>query len=114
SPGSRLSVPGESYLRSDREVIESEFGDLSRSGVCAQVKLRLDQEAVMTRSAFRGTLELTNNQPDTTLADVAFDLDVRDLDGNDARDLFNIRVTKLSGLAAIDGTGEVGPQSSGV
>jgi hypothetical protein len=84
-----------------------------RDGVCATVKVKIDQEAVMTRSAFRGTLELSNNRPGSALKQVGFDLDIRDNQGNDAREFFNIQVTKLTGLAAIDGTGEIGPQSTG-
>lgn len=82
-------------------------------GVCAKVKLRIDQEAVMTRSAFRASLELTNNRADTTLTQVDFDLNIRDTAGNDASELFNLRVSKLSGLGAIDGTGQLGPQATG-
>jgi hypothetical protein len=82
-------------------------------GVCSTVKIQLDQQAVMTRSAFRGTLELANNKADGSLTQVGFDLDIRDADGNDAREFFNIQVTKLTGLAAIDGTGQIGPKSAG-
>lgn len=83
------------------------------SGVCAKVKIRLSQDAVMTRSAFRGTLELTNNLIATPLTAVGFDLAVRDSAGNDARDRFNIQVTKLTGIAAIDGSGQLAPLTAG-
>jgi hypothetical protein len=83
------------------------------SGVCATAKIKLDQQAVMTRSAFRGALELSNNKSDGSLTQVGFDLDIRDTAGNDARDLFGIQVSKLTGLAAIDGTGQIGPKSAG-
>ena len=83
------------------------------SGVCAEVKIRLSQDAVMTRSAFRGTLELANNLKTTPLTAVGFDLAVRDAAGTDARDLFNIQVTKLTGIAAIDGSGQLAPLTTG-
>lgn len=82
-------------------------------GVCARVKVRLDQEAVTTRSAFRGTLELTNNLENDPLTGVGFDLDVRDAEGQPANDLFNIRVTDLSGLNAVDGTGTINASETG-
>jgi len=82
-------------------------------GVCSRVKLRIDQEAVMTRSAFKGTLELTNNLEGSDLTEVGFDLDVRDANGQPADDVFNIRVTDLSGLDAIDGSGTIAALSTG-
>lgn len=85
----------------------------NQGGVCAKVKIKLDQEAVMTRSAFRGTLELVNNQANGSLEEVGFSLDIRDLAGGDARELFNIQVTRLTGLAAIDGSGQIGAQTTG-
>ncbi|MBM4074892.1 MAG: hypothetical protein FJ267_04535, partial [Planctomycetes bacterium] len=48
------------------------------SGVCAQVRIRLDQDLVQTRSAFDATLELTNRQQSTSLTDVDIDLVVYD------------------------------------
>lgn len=83
------------------------------AGVCAKVKVRLDQEAVMTRSAFRASLELANNLTNGPLSAVDFDLGVRDAAGNDATEFFNIQVTRLTGLSAIDGSAQIGPQSVG-
>jgi len=100
----------------DAEVLRlPEFEDLipSGDGVCARVKVRLDQEAVTTRSAFRGTLELTNNVETAPLTDVGFDLNVRDADGQPANEVFNIRVTSLSGLDEIDGTGTIAALATG-
>lgn len=84
-----------------------------QGGVCAQVKIRIDQEAVMTRSAFRANLELANNRPNSDLTQVGFDLRIQDAEGNNADDRFNIQVSKLTGLSAVDGTGEVPSLSSG-
>ncbi|GAA5481053.1 fibronectin type III domain-containing protein [Haloferula sargassicola] len=81
-------------------------------GVCARVKVKISQEAVTTRTAFNATLELANND-DAPLTDVGFDLDVRDLFGQPAGDHFNVRVTRLDGIDAIDGSGSVAAGSSG-
>lgn len=90
--------------------IQQQQGD--GAGVCAKVRLRLDQEAVMTRSAFRGNLELANNRDQGNLTGVGFDLNIRDAAGNDASDSFNIRITRLDGIDVIDGTGVIGPSSA--
>ncbi len=82
-------------------------------GVCARVKIEIDQEAVMTRSAFKANLELTNNLEQNALTEVGFDLQVSNASGEPANDVFNIRVSTLEGLSAIDGTGEILPRTSG-
>jgi hypothetical protein len=84
----------------------------NQGGTCATVKIQLSQDVVMTRTAFRATLELENERTDGALTEVGFDLQILDELGQPADDLFNIQVTKLTGLAAIDGTGEI--PSSGV
>ncbi|WP_168442257.1 CARDB domain-containing protein [Pontiella desulfatans] len=77
-------------------------------GVCAKVRIKIDQQAVMTRSAFRATLELSNQKVETGLQHVAFDLNVHDSSGLSANDRFNIRVTDMQGLSAIDGSDALG------
>jgi hypothetical protein len=84
-----------------------------QGGVCAQVRVRIDQEAVMTRTAFRATCEVGNNGVDTTLTNLSISLDIRNADGTDAGDQFNVRVTGLDGLTAVDGTGEIAAASVG-
>ena len=83
------------------------------SGVCAQVRIRIDQEAVMTRSAFVGTLEIDNENDAIALKDISVTLDIRDNNGNKVNDIFGARPPVLEGLSAIDGTGFINPDSSG-
>lgn len=82
-------------------------------GICARVKLRLEQELVLTRSAFRGTLELINKDPLNGLDLISVSVQVYDTNGRAATDLFGFRPPQLSGLDAIDGTGTLGPDSTG-
>jgi len=84
------------------------------SGVCAKVKLRLTQDLVLTRQGFAATLELNNQQTDSALSGVGFDLDIRDALDRPANDRFNIRVSKLERFGSIDGTGNLAPSSSGL
>jgi hypothetical protein len=84
------------------------------NGVCAEVRLRIEQEAVITRTAFAGTLELNNGRSDTTLSDVYLTLDIRDAAGNAANDKFLVRGPKLSGVTVgADGKITVNPSSTG-
>jgi hypothetical protein len=82
-------------------------------GICARVKLRLEQELVLTRNAFRGTLELSNKDPFNGLDLISVSVQVYDTNGRAATDLFGFRPPQLSGLDAIDGTGTLGPDSTG-
>ena len=43
------------------------------SGICAQVRLRIDQEAVIARDAFKATLEIDNSSA-SSLSDVEVDV----------------------------------------
>ena len=83
-------------------------------GVCSRVAINLSQEAVTTRTAFLATLELGNGLEDGPLTDVGFDIDIRDLNNQPSNDFFNIRVTQLEGLDAIDGTGTIAAGESGL
>jgi Ca2+-binding RTX toxin-like protein len=74
------------------------------SGVCAQVRIQIDQEAVMTRAAFLGTLEIENGNA-TNLENLSVTLQIKDANGNIVNDLFGITDPILSNITAIDGTG---------
>ena len=81
-------------------------------GICARVRLRLDQEAVMSRDAFEARLEVENRQ-DTPLRDVRIDLVVRDAAGTPATGRFGIHSPRITGFGAIDGTGNLPAQTTG-
>ena len=88
---------------------DMEAGD---GGACARVKIQLSQDVMMTRTAFRATLDLENQRTEP-LELVGFDLKIRDEFFQPSEDLFNIQVTNLTGLAAIDGTGAIGSKAIG-
>ncbi len=82
------------------------------SGVCARIKLRTEQEAVLTRDAFRATLEIENTDA-ARLEQVAVTLWMRDEAGADVTDLFGVRAPELTGLSEVDGAGILAAQSTG-
>ncbi len=108
-----VTVPQSELVPTDAEIWAAM--DLKRptGGVCARVKIRIDQEAVMTRSAFRATLQLANGESGSDLTNVGFAMDIRDANGAAADNVFNSRVFRLQGLNAIDGTGTIPQKSSG-
>ncbi|HWI55633.1 MAG TPA: hypothetical protein VNZ22_00300, partial [Bacillota bacterium] len=82
-------------------------------GVCARVRIRLDQEVALTRSAFLGTLEIDNQSTDTPLTSVRVTMDIRTENGTNANDRFFIQTPDLSVLTAVDGSGLLAPASTG-
>lgn len=78
------------------------------AGVCARVRLRIEQEAVLTRTAFLGTLELDNGGPHP-LEGIRVTLEFRDLEGNPAGERFVIRGPEVTGLSDVNGTGTLAP-----
>jgi hypothetical protein len=77
------------------------------AGVCARVGLRLDQSAVITRTAFRATLELSNHDPASPLRSVGLQVRVRDLAGQDATPRFFIEPPALENIDRVDGNGDL-------
>jgi hypothetical protein len=75
-----------------------------QEGVCARVGLRLDQQVVLTRDAFNGTLEI-DNRSGSLLTDISVSIEIRDGAQVLANDLFGIGLIELSGLSGVDGGG---------
>ncbi|MFO0291599.1 MAG: CARDB domain-containing protein, partial [bacterium] len=84
-----------------RKALESGTGS---DGVCAQVRISIDQEAVMTRSAFLGNLEIDNGNS-TNLTNLSVTLQITDQNGNIVNNLFGITNPILKNITAVDGTG---------
>ena len=82
-------------------------------GICAHVKLRIEQDLVMARNAFDATLELINRDPATPLTDISVGVMVLDADGHDVTDRFGFRPPAVSGMGAVDGTGALAANTTG-
>ena len=79
----------------------------STDGVCASVTLKIEQQMVMTRQAFRGTLGIHNGFDVADMEDIVIDLTVKNTEnGQLATDEhFQINVESLEGM---DGDMELG------
>ena len=82
--------------------------------VHVQVGVQFNQTLTMTREAFIGTFTVQNSHETNALEGIGLDFVVRDDQGNDCTDLFYITTSSLDNLTAIDGTGALGSQSSGM
>jgi hypothetical protein len=89
-----------------------ELLSLGTGGVCAKVKLRLEQDAIISRDAFRAMLEIENSTGDP-LEEISVELRVRNEAGAETTDLFQIRTPVLNGLSGVTGGGILPAQSTG-
>jgi hypothetical protein len=81
-------------------------------GVCAHVRLRIDQEAIVTRDAFEAALQI-ENETAAALESVSVEVTVRRRSGKDVTALFAQFPPVLDGISAVDGTGLVPPNATG-
>ena len=81
-------------------------------GVCAKVRLRIEQSVVMTRSAFSGTLEIDNGG-DAAISNIKVTLAFQDSTNGNAAGKFFIEGPVLSGFTAVDGSGVLNGGASG-
>ncbi len=100
--------PGSVYVtdpvRVLNHLIQQASADAQGDGVCARVRLQIDQDVVMTRSAFAATLQLENDRADALTA-IGVEIAIADEAGNAANGLFAIRPPQLTGIASVDGSG---------
>ncbi len=94
------------------ETIRAQDAEGESGGVCARVKLKLEQEAVITRDAFRASLEI-DNQDAADLQEIEVTVQALDAQGRDASAMFGVHAPTLNGLSAVDGTGVVRTGSTG-
>ena len=85
----------------------------------ATVKIQINQQALMTRTAFIGTLTIDNGN-DFNLENIKVELKIKNAQGANATGLFGISQPALINLSAADGTGSLRaddpntPQDEGV
>jgi hypothetical protein len=78
-------------------------------GVCAKVHLQIEQSAVMTRTAFRATLDMQNQSQVDSLDNLRVELEITDTQGNTAISLFGIYPPMVTGLPDVNGSSNLNP-----
>jgi hypothetical protein len=82
-------------------------------GVCAQVRLKLDQDLILTRNAFQATLEIDNGDATSPIEDLSVQIGILSSTGRGAEDRFEIRTNRLEAITHVDGTGTLLPSTRG-
>lgn len=75
-----------------------DFANAEGDDVCAAVKIKFTQSAVMTREAFEGTMTLSNGTSMGDLRDISFRVYVHDMNGVDVTDHFRITYHSIDGI----------------
>ena len=75
--------------------------DLAGEGACATVQLQIDQSATLTRSAFSGTLSITNSEGTGAMTNVVMDINITDAEGNPANGEFFVSSPTYSGAFSV-------------
>ena len=86
----------------------------SQSSVCASVTIRFSQNMTMTREAFDGTFTVHNGHDTEPMEAIGLEFLIKDVDGNDCTNLFQINTTSLNNITGIDGEGSLGAGLDGV
>ncbi|MCO5053866.1 MAG: Ig-like domain-containing protein [Verrucomicrobiae bacterium] len=116
--GAPAAVPGQAiithagYNAGSAPRIEAPVKAQDGAGVCAQVRLRINQEVTLTRSAFAGTLEIDNGGS-TDITGVQVTLDFRDGAGQSAVGKFVTEGPVVTGMTAVDGSGVLAGGATG-
>ena len=86
----------------------------SQSSVCAKVTVKLSQKMTMTREAFEGTLSIHNGHPTDPMEAIDVNFIIKDSEGNDCTNLFQINTLSLNNITSIDGSGLIDGGINGV
>ncbi len=88
--------------------------DLEGQGTCATIKLQIDQTATLTRTAFSGTLTITNSEGTGSMTNVVMDITITDAQGNPANGEFYISSPTYSGaFSVVNGVATLPDYSTG-
>ncbi|MDB6065752.1 MAG: delta-60 repeat domain protein [Pedosphaera sp.] len=82
------------------------------TGAIVEVKLQIDQTAIISRDVFNASLQLKNNSG-SPITNLKLTINPTDAQGNPATNFFEIAPPKLAGLTAVDGTGSMSVGGSG-
>ena len=81
-------------------------------GVCARVRIRIEQSVVLTRTAFRGSLEIDNGG-NLDISGIQVSLDFRDATNGPASDKFFTEGPVVAGMGRVDGSGVLAGGATG-
>ncbi|MBO7586282.1 MAG: C10 family peptidase, partial [Bacteroidales bacterium] len=74
------------------------------SSVCASVTVQFSQKMTMTREAFQGTLTINNGHESQPMQDIDVNFVIRDVDGVDCTNLFQINFQSYNNMTGSNGS----------
>ncbi len=95
----------------------------AEESTCARVKIQVKQRLALERQAFEAEMQINNTTDTSVLENLAIDVKVMDESGvpvaitddpNNLAAKFYVRVSSKQGIDAIDGSGVVNPQTTGI
>lgn len=120
-PAQQALETAEAYgFGSIREMFEYSYNALldaaqeHKNDVCAKITVSFKQRMAMTREAFEGTLKIFNGHTTDPMEDIILNMVIKNADGMDCTDLFQINVSSFDQITGIDGTGSLDAQQEGV
>ena len=90
------------------------INNASHSSVCSSVTVQFSQSMTMTREAFDGTFTVHNGHDTEPMEAIGLEFLIKDEDGNDCTNLFQINTTSLNNLTGIDGSGSLNAGLDGI
>lgn len=103
--------PADAFNRTAADILRF-LGEGDSGGVCAHVRIRLDQDLISARDAFEASLEIENALGEP-LEDVAVEVQIRRRTGEGANAVYAIGRPQLTTLTAVDGTGTLAGMAKG-
>jgi hypothetical protein len=101
-------------LAETRAALVTVHNDLQQHGVCATVRLQIDQTATLSRSAFSGTLSITNGEEAGDLTNVVVNVNITDTNGNPANGEFFVSGPTYGGaFNVVDGSATLPVNTTG-
>jgi hypothetical protein len=92
---------------------QDEMSEPDTEGICASVRIQIDQEAVISTSAFKASLELENHSLDSSLEGVSVVLTITNSEKFVSNDLFSITNPTLTNMSSVDGSGSIAGGTTG-
>jgi hypothetical protein len=101
------AIPPDEVQAFIQRVAEVATPDRNGQGVCAEVRLQIQQDVVQNRQAFSASLELLNGHF-SSIESIRAGIQIEDRTGNNAEHLFAIETIELVGLGSLEGDSSLG------
>ena len=96
-----------------QSAIEDYQNNQTPSSLCATVTVQFTQRMTMTREAFEGTLTINNGHESNPMQDIDIDFVIRDENGVDCTNLFQINFLSYNNMTGTNGSASLDAQNTG-